>query len=185
MKSETSWLVVLAVVFVMGVASNVQAALAELVFEKKLIASDTSAGDQFDSGVGISQRTVIVGADGNDDDASGAAYIYQRNFGGSLNWGKVMKLTTLDAAEGDRFSQTVGILGNNVVLAGIDGGNVAGGYPDGIRHGFIATIPEPAALSLLSVGILLACSRRRSVLSTCPRRELLTGAAGGISSSFA
>ena len=175
MKSDTSWLVVLSAVLVMGVVSNVQAALAKSVFEKKFIASDASAGDQSDSGVGISQRTVIVGTDENDGDGSGAACIYQRNFGGSQNWGEVIKLTTLDAAKDDRLVQAAGVLGSNV----------AGDYPDGIRHGFTATIPEPAALSLLSAGILLACSRRRSVLSACPRREMLTGAAGGISSSFA
>ena len=45
---------------------------------------------------------------------------------------------------------------------GIDGGNVVGRYYDGSsNHGFLAVIPEPATLSLLAVGMLMACRRRR------------------------
>ena len=45
---------------------------------------------------------------------------------------------------------------------GIDGGNIVGYYTDGSgTHGFLAVIPEPATLSLLAVGMLMACRRRR------------------------
>ena len=45
---------------------------------------------------------------------------------------------------------------------GIDGGNIVGYYSDGSGiHGFLTVIPEPATLSLLAIGMLMACRRRR------------------------
>ena len=44
---------------------------------------------------------------------------------------------------------------------GIDGGNIVGYYDVGSEHGFLAVIPEPATLSLLAAGMLMACRRRR------------------------
>ena len=45
---------------------------------------------------------------------------------------------------------------------GSDGGNIVGEYYDGsYHHGFIAAIPEPATLSLLAIGMLMACRRQR------------------------
>ena len=48
-------------------------------------------------------------------------------------------------------------------LFGIDGSNIVGYYYDdvGRPRGFLATIPEPTTLSLLAVGLLMACRRRR------------------------
>ena len=47
--------------------------------------------------------------------------------------------------------------------SGIDGSNIVGSYNDGSgsNHGFLAVIPEPTTLSLLAVGMLMACRRRR------------------------
>ena len=45
---------------------------------------------------------------------------------------------------------------------GIDGSNIVGSYTDDSgNHGFIATIPEPAMLTLAAIGTLLACGRQR------------------------
>ena len=46
---------------------------------------------------------------------------------------------------------------------GIDGINIVGLYGDGSGnyHVFLAVIPEPATLSLLALGMLMACRRRR------------------------
>ena len=48
---------------------------------------------------------------------------------------------------------------------GIDGGNIVGRYYDSSSHGFLAVIPEPAMLSLLAIGMLMACRRRRASCS--------------------
>ena len=47
---------------------------------------------------------------------------------------------------------------------GISGDNIVGSYIDGsgYAHGFLAVIPEPTTLSLLAVGMLMACRSRRS-----------------------
>jgi len=51
----------------------------------------------------------------------------------------------------------------NTNARGIDGDNIVGYYYDFSynAHGFLAVIPEPATLSLLAVGMLMACRRRR------------------------
>ena len=49
-------------------------------------------------------------------------------------------------------------------IFGIDGSNIVGIYYSGSsHHGFLAVIPEPATLSLLTVGMLMACRRRRAL----------------------
>ena len=51
----------------------------------------------------------------------------------------------------------------DTIVTGIDGGNIVGyyRYAGGHYQGFIATIPEPAPLSLLTLGTLILLRRRR------------------------
>ena len=59
---------------------------------------------------------------------------------------------------------TLDVLGASRTYAyGIDGSNIVGQYYDGsgTHHGFLAVIPEPTTLSLLAVGVLMVCRRRR------------------------
>ena len=51
---------------------------------------------------------------------------------------------------------------SNPYARGIDGNNIAGYYIDdsGVYRSFVAAIPEPATLSLLALGMLLAWRRR-------------------------
>ena len=55
----------------------------------------------------------------------------------------------------------------DTTVNGIDGDRVVGSYVDtaGNVHGFIAVIPEPAALAWAGPGVLLACRRRRRRVS--------------------
>ena len=90
----------------------------------KLTASDAAADAAFGSRVAvdavstISGDTVVVGAAGDDHagDFSGSAYIFERNQGGTDNWGEVRKLTASDAATFDQFASSVSISDNTVVV---------------------------------------------------------------------
>ena len=89
----------------------------------KLTASDASSNDDFGYSVAISEHTIAVGAryggpSGKAD--AGSAYIFMRNEGGEGAWGEVAKLTASDAAEEDRFGNSVAVSGDNVFV-GADG----------------------------------------------------------------
>jgi len=86
---------------------------------KKLLASDERSNAYFGWSVAISGDTVVVGAyrDGASGSELGAAYIFERNQGGTAdNWGQVTKLTAADAATGDRFGSSVAIDNDTVVV---------------------------------------------------------------------
>ncbi|MGD8795018.1 MAG: FG-GAP repeat protein, partial [Anaerolineae bacterium] len=95
---------------------------------KKLLASDTWAGDEFGQSVAISGDTIVVGAHLEDgaDYERGAAYVYERNVGGGDNWGQVAKLTASDAENNDNFGNSVSISGDTVVVGAYleDGGSL-------------------------------------------------------------
>ncbi|MBN2243452.1 MAG: FG-GAP repeat protein [Acidobacteria bacterium] len=98
---------------------------------KKLTASDGEGGDSFGYSVSVSGDTIVVGApfDGDHGPRSGAAYIFERNYGGANNWGEVKKITGWDVATNDEFGFSVSI-GGDVLVAGIpyddDGGDCSG-----------------------------------------------------------
>jgi cysteine-rich repeat protein len=86
---------------------------------RKLSASDGASSDRFGVMVGISVDTVVVGAYADDIGASvdqGSAYVFDRNQGGTNNWGAVTKLTATDGAASDRFGWAVGINGDSIVV---------------------------------------------------------------------
>jgi hypothetical protein len=71
---------------------------------KKLTASDGTAFELFGYSVSISGDIVIVGGWEESAGATsnkGSAYIFERNHGGSNNWGEVKKLTASDGSPGD------------------------------------------------------------------------------------
>jgi len=77
----------------------------------KLIASDAAEGDAFGTSVALNGEVAIVGASNNDDagNASGSAYVFQRDEGGADNWGEVAKLMASDAAVDDKFGTSVAV----------------------------------------------------------------------------
>ncbi len=88
------------------------------VLIKKIVASDGAADDEFGVSVAISGDTVVVGAtfgDGNNSN-SGSAYVFERDFGGSNNWGEVKKIVASDGAVDDLFGRSVAISGDVVVV---------------------------------------------------------------------
>ncbi len=85
---------------------------------KKLLASDGAAQDAFGDSIAVSGDTVVVGARLNDDNGhfSGSAYIFERNKGGSNNWGEVTKLLASDGATNDFFGSTVAVSVDTAVV---------------------------------------------------------------------
>ena len=98
---------------------------------KKLTPADAAAGDGFGFAVAISGNTIVVGAPFDDDVdlESGAAYVFERDTGGSDSWGQVKKLTAADAEAEDEFGFTVAISGDTVAVgAPFTGRDVGSAY---------------------------------------------------------
>ncbi|MBN1268443.1 MAG: hypothetical protein JXB04_02565 [Kiritimatiellae bacterium] len=97
----------------------------------KLIASDGATGDFFGMSVAVDGDVALIGASGDDEsgDASGSAYVFERNAGGTNAWGQVTKLIASDGAAGDYFGHSVAVDGD-VALIGAYGdddlGDVSG-----------------------------------------------------------
>jgi uncharacterized repeat protein (TIGR01451 family) len=97
----------------------------------KLLASDPGANDFFGHSVAVSGDVIVVGAWAESEGGSdaGAAYVFQRPQGGTDNWGQAAKLTTSDAADGDRFGWSTAVSGDVIVIGAYgddDGGSAAG-----------------------------------------------------------
>ena len=87
---------------------------------KKLTPSDPAA--QFFHTVAISGDTIVAGAPAP---APGAAYIFERDQGGSDNWGEVKKIVAGDLVGSAQFGTSVGISGSNAVVSAHGIGNGA------------------------------------------------------------
>jgi hypothetical protein len=85
---------------------------------KKITASDGAGDDAFGRSVGISEDTIVVGANGDaaNEFAPGAAYIFYRDQGGAGNWGEVKKITASDGEHLDYFGFSVSISGDSVLV---------------------------------------------------------------------
>ena len=81
----------------------------------KLTAHDAASQDAFGVSVSISGDTAIIGASIKDQE-SGAAYIFDRHYGGPDAWGEVAKVTAADAEPFTRFGSSVSISGNRVIV---------------------------------------------------------------------
>jgi hypothetical protein len=96
---------------------------------KTLTGSDAQENSKFGFSVSISGEMAVVGAYGLDSrggNNTGAAYLFERNHGGTAdNWGQVKKLTASDAAADARFGYSVAI-GVDMVVAGAEGDDGAG-----------------------------------------------------------
>lgn len=93
---------------------------------KELTASDAAAGDVFGSSVAIDGDAIVVGAPGDDDGGaySGSAYVFERDSGGSDNWGQTGKLTAANAAAYDYFGAAS--IDGAVIVIGASGSDEGG-----------------------------------------------------------
>lgn len=108
----------------------------------KLLASDGEEEDFFGAAVCINGDYAVIGATGNDDACptdpdcdSGSAYVFRRDDNGTPGipgddiWIEQSKLTASDAADGDRFGESVCIVEDYIVVGASgddDGGNNSG-----------------------------------------------------------
>ena len=83
---------------------------------EKLLADDGVPDDSFGGAVAMSGDQAIVGATGDDDkgDASGSAYVFERDAGGT--WTQTQKLLASDGAEDDAFGGALAISGDRAVI---------------------------------------------------------------------
>lgn len=96
--------------------------------QAKLLADDGYSEDLFGCSVSISDKTIIVGAYGDDDNGldSGSAYVFGWD---GTNWGQQTKLTASDGAAVDNFGWSVSISNDTAIIGAIyddDGGNDKG-----------------------------------------------------------
>ncbi len=80
-----------------------------------LLAGDRAPDDYFGGTVAVDGDTIVVGANGDDDngDKSGSAYIFVRSGGG---WEQQAKLTPSDGEAGDNFGYYVDLNANTAII---------------------------------------------------------------------
>jgi hypothetical protein len=85
---------------------------------KKLIASNLDTGDKFGTAVAVGGDVAVVGAPAEDTGGTGAgaAYIFERNIGGTDTWGQVKMLKASDVFKGDNFGDSVAVEGDVVIV---------------------------------------------------------------------
>ncbi len=84
--------------------------------QAKLTAEDGADGDLFGISVALSQNTILVGADLNDEKAidAGAAYVFTRS---GDSWNQQAKLTAADGAQTDIFGVRVALSGDTALIS--------------------------------------------------------------------
>lgn len=76
-----------------------------------------SEDDRFGRSVALDGDTAVVGAprDSNAVERVGAVYVFERNQGGTNNWGQVSRLQPVDLALSDEFGNAVAVSGSNLI----------------------------------------------------------------------
>jgi hypothetical protein len=91
---------------------------------KKICAGTRAADDWFGGSVSISGDYAVLGAYREDEDAleantlsaSGSAYIFKKDQGGTDNWGQLKKITATIRASNDTFGSSVAIDGGYIIV---------------------------------------------------------------------
>ena len=98
----------------------------------KLLPSTPVLNANFGFAVALDGTTALVGAhkeNGSVGGLQGAAYIFERNEGGTGEWGEVAKLTPISIETGDHFGCSVAIEGSRALIGACqddDAGHVSG-----------------------------------------------------------
>jgi hypothetical protein len=81
----------------------------------KLTASDAGSSDMFGISVSIDRGRVLVGAS-HGDGTQGAAYLFERNYGGADAWGQVARMTASDGDVNHYFGNAVDLDNDTAVI---------------------------------------------------------------------
>jgi FG-GAP repeat len=97
-------------------------------FVKELVAPDLAASDNFGFSVDVFGDTAVVSALRGDTTKpdSGSIYIFERNQGGTNQWGLVQKRFASDASTDDAFGSSVSIYENAIVVGSPSDDNTRG-----------------------------------------------------------
>ena len=116
------------------VYSRNQGGLGNWGLVKKLIPTDGTDGDEFGYSISISGDTVAIGSHlnslSNNVVHAGSVYLFDRNLGGTNNWGLVRKIGASDGVTGDLLGHSVSLSGDLLVagapfaLVGVKSGSV-------------------------------------------------------------
>lgn len=87
---------------------------------RKIVASDPGGNDYFGGAVAIDGDIITVGATGWDTGSNplsnGAAYVFERNFGGVNAWGEVKRLNATTLLLVDGFGSSVAVDGEVIIV---------------------------------------------------------------------
>lgn len=83
--------------------------------QAKLSAQDGSVNDHFGGSVALAENTIVIGADGDDDNGpdSGSAYIFTAS---ELGWSELQKIIASEGLPGDHFGGSVAIVGDTLAV---------------------------------------------------------------------
>lgn len=83
-------------------------------FVRRVLNPGVPARAVFGGSVAVSGTTVLVGASG--DQGTGSVSVFDKNFGGSNNWGLVKKFSGSDSVTGDAFGEVMASSGDTLVV---------------------------------------------------------------------
>ena len=122
----------------------------------KLLASRAMPADWYGFSVSIDPRWAVVGAvwaDANGTD-SGGVYVYED---GNTGWAEAARFTGSDSATNDGFGWAVAVSDDFAIIGALQDED----HGDNSGSAYVFRIPEPATLSLLTLGGLAVIRRRR------------------------
>ena len=129
--------------------------------QAKLLASDGAASDFFGISVAVAGDTVVVGAEGDDDQGSnsGSVYVFVKPASGWANATQSATLRASDGAAGDFFGHSVAAVANTIVVGayGDDGVRGSAHVFEKPALGWTGTLTETTTLqaSVRGVGVQL------------------------------
>jgi len=116
--------------------------------ETKLTPQDGAQSNYFGFSVSLDGSVALIGATGNNA-YRGAAYIFERNTGGTNAWGQVVKLLAPEGASGDGFGNAVSVA-EYLALIGAEWDDLGGILDSGSAYVFHRNAAGPDAWGLVA-----------------------------------